>query len=305
VLDNLSTGHDWAVKWGPLVRGDLLDANLLDQLFAQEKPVAVLHFAALTLVGESVREPGKYYLNNVAGTQALLEAMRLHGVSSLIFSSSCATYGMPETLPLIEEHPQLPINTYGRTKLAAEQLIRSYEEAYGLRSVILRYFNAAGADSEGEIGEMHTPETHLIPLAILAALEGRSLDIFGSDYPTPDGTAVRDYIHVHDLAQAHLQALRHLLEGGRSGAFNLGTGRGFSVLEIARAVERVTGRLLHLQWKERRVGDPAILIASHRKFSSQFAWRPQYEGLEPIIQTAYRWHSHLVSQSAPSASCPV
>ena len=250
-----------------------------------------MHFAAYAYVGESVSRPLDYYRNNVAQTLALLECMVEAGVKKLVFSSTCATYGVPEAVPITEEHPQRPINPYGASKLMVERILRDFETAYGLRSVALRYFNAAGADPSGAIGEMHDPETHLIPLILqVAAGERRAIEVFGTDYDTPDGTCIRDYIHVTDLAQAHVLALRHLENGGPSEAFNLGNGFGFSVMEVIRAAERVTGRRIAYDTAPRRAGDPAALVGSAAKARKLLGWTPQYVELETIIETAWRWH---------------
>ena len=290
--DNLVYGHPWAVRWGPLERGDIADRPWLDGLFARYQPVAVMHFAAYAYVGESVRDPGKYYRNNVAGTLTLLEAARDHGLGAFIFSSTCATYGVPARLPIAEDCPQAPINPYGASKLMIERMLADFEVAHGLRSMVLRYFNAAGADVEGEIGEDHAPETHLLPLAIAAAQgRGPELALFGTDYPTADGTAVRDYIHVSDLAQAHVLALEDLLAGGASAALNLGTGRGWSVREVIAAVAAVAGRPVPVREAPRRAGDPPVLVADPARAIARLGWRPVYAGLEEMVATAWRWHA--------------
>ena len=262
VYDNLSTGHQDLVRWGPFIEGNLLDADTLAEAFAEHRPAVVLHFAACAYVGESFEDPAKYYANNVIGALHLLDAARSADNAPIVFSSSCAVYGEPASVPITEGAALAPVNPYGRTKLAVEHALADYEAAYGLRSVRLRYFNAGGCDPDGEIGESHDPETHLVPRAILAAM-GRldEIAIFGDDYPTPDGTAIRDYIHVTDLAEAHVAAVRHLLGGGDGGAINLGTGRGFSVREIVDAVERITGLQVPRRTAARRQGDPAVLIA--------------------------------------------
>lgn len=289
--DNLVYGHAWAVRWGPLEHGDISERAWLDELITRYRPAAVMHFAAYAYVGESVQDPGKYYRNNVAGTLTLLEAMRDHGVQHFIFSSTCATYGIPERLPISEDRPQAPINPYGASKLMIERMLGDFETAHGLRSISLRYFNAAGADPDGEIGEDHTPETHLIPLAVRAAQGGApALSIFGTDYSTPDGTAVRDYIHVTDLADAHLLALADLLAGGTSAALNLGTGRGHSVREVVAATESVSGRPVPVREASRRAGDPPVLVADPRRAMQRLGWRPQYSDLDGIVETAWRWH---------------
>lgn len=289
--DNLVYGHPWAVRWGPLEQGDMADRAWLDTLIERYRPLAVMHFAAYAYVGESVQDPGKYYRNNVAGSLTLLEAVRDHGIGHFIFSSTCATYGMPARVPIAEDCPQAPINPYGASKLMIERMLADFERAHGLRSMVLRYFNTAGADPKGEIGEDHDPETHLIPLAILAAQGGApELAILGSDYPTPDGTAVRDYIHVTDLAEAHVRALDDLLAGGASAALNLGTGRGYSVRQVIHAIEASTGRRVPLREAPRRAGDPPVLVADPARAQRRLRWRPRHSQLGQIVETAWRWH---------------
>lgn len=290
VLDNLVYGHRSSVKWGILVEGDVRDNIILNQIFSQYKPLAVIHFAAFAYVGESVINPGKYYENNVSGTITLLEAMRRYHCKQLVFSSTCATYGNPSFLPINEEHPQQPINPYGRSKLMIEQILADYSEAYGMAFVALRYFNAAGADLDGEIGEDHTPETHLIPLVIDAAL-GRqpSIKIFGTDYPTNDGTAIRDYIHVADLAEAHFKALDLLATEKKSQIFNLGTGNGTSVQEIVNAVKRLAGKEIPVEYVARRPGDPPELIASAQKAKITLGWEPKHSDVYTMIESAWKW----------------
>lgn len=257
---------------------------------ADVAPLAVLHFAASAYVDESVRDPAAYYRNNVGGTINLLDAMRRHGVDTIVFSSTCATYGVPHRLPIDECHPQQPISPYGHTKLVVERILAAYAEAYGLRWSALRYFNAAGADPAGDLGEEHDPETHLVPSALLAAMGRRPpLPVYGSDYPTPDGTAVRDYVHVSDLASAHVAALRHLLDGGPSTALNLGTGAGHSVREVIGAVERVTGLTVPVAARARRAGDPAALVADASRARSLLAWAPVHSGLDDIVASAWQW----------------
>lgn len=291
VLDNLSMGHAWAVKWGPLVQADLADRGALFSAMRAHRVEAVIHFAANAYVGESMQNPAQYFRNNVTGTLNLLEAMQEAGVRHMVFSSSCATYGIPQELPIPEEHPQQPINPYGESKLMGERLLRWFGECHGLGWVALRYFNAAGADPEGELGEEHQPETHLIPLVIGAALGVRGpVRVFGTDYPTPDGTAIRDYIHVSDLAQAHVRALEYLVQGGASQAFNLGTGVGHSVLEVIQTVKRLGGRQVPFEEAPRRPGDPPVLVARAQKAASELGWKAQL-GPEEIIRTAWRWHS--------------
>mgnify|MGYP006287221205 CR=1 FL=1 len=291
VLDNLVYGHKDFVRWGVFVEGDISDSNLLDEIFRSYKVDAVMHFAAYAYVGESVADPAKYYENNVVGTLKLLDSMRRAGVDKFIFSSSCATYGVPEGIPITEDMPQKPINPYGRTKLYIEQAAKDYGVAYGLKSVMLRYFNAAGADPEGRIGERHAPETHLIPLVILSALnQDRTVSVFGDDYDTPDGTCVRDYIHVNDLASAHCLALEHLLQGGESDQFNLGNGQGFSVREILECTESIAGSVKY-EISDRRPGDPPYLVGSSGKIRSKLGWNPEYTDIEQIITHAWQWHS--------------
>ncbi|MEJ2422404.1 MAG: UDP-glucose 4-epimerase GalE [Acidobacteriota bacterium] len=290
--DSLAQGHEWAVKWGPLERGDLHDRPRLNEVFKKYRPAAVLHFASLIVVSESVRNPGSYYRNNVAGTLSLLEAVRDHGVKHFIFSSSAAVYGMPESTPITEDHPHRPVNPYGVSKAVAENMLRDFDTAHGLKSVSLRYFNAAGADPEGNTGEAHSPETHLIPLLLeVAAGEKESARIFGDDYPTRDGTCIRDYIHVCDLADAHVAALRYLQDGGKTAAFNLGNGRGYSVKEVLDAVRRVTGRPVPAEVRARRPGDPSHLVASSEKARAALSWTPKFASLDTIVQHAWQWRS--------------
>jgi len=289
--DNLGRGHRDAVRWGPLIEGDLHDRARLVETMRAHGTAAVMHFAAFAYVGESVGEPALYYGNNVGGTLALLAAMREAGVGRIVFSSTCATYGNPDAVPIAETAPQRPVNPYGETKLAIERALYWYGGGYGLRSVALRYFNAAGADLDGEIGENHAPETHLIPLALRAALgQAGPLGIFGTDYPTADGTPIRDYIHVTDLADAHVRALRHLEAGGDSAAFNLGTGRGHSVREVIAAVEAASGRSVPRREQPRRPGDPPELVADPARAAATLGWRPQHSDLPTIVTSALRWH---------------
>jgi len=290
-VDNLVYGHECAVKWGPFIKGDIHDGLLLDRVFGTFSPVAVLHFAAFAYVGESVSDPGKYYQNNVAGTISLLEAMRRNGCPNIVFSSTCATYGNPERVPISEDHPQRPINPYGKSKFMIEQILRDFHDAYGLRYASLRYFNAAGGDPDGETGEDHDPETHLIPLVVQAALGLRPfVEVFGSDYPTPDGTAVRDYIHVTDLAEAHVLALQHLLACGESFSLNLGTGKGHSVREVIRAVEEETGIKVPVREAPRRPGDPPMLVAKAARAAGHLHWKPRFTDIRFIVRTAVQWH---------------
>lgn len=297
--DNLSNGHAYAVKWGPFVRGDLTDKEKLTETIASFKPIAALHFAADALVVESTQNPAKYYRNNLFGTFSLLEAMREAGISNLVFSSTCATYGNPQFTPITEEHPQQPINPYGRTKWMAEQMMADFGAAYGLKTISLRYFNAAGADLNAEIGENHTPETHLVPNIILAALGLQpQIQIYGTDFPTRDGSAIRDYIHVQDLASAHVLALQYLMANQSSAQFNLGTGTGTSVLELIKAVETFCGKPLPVQIHSRRTGEPAILTADSRKAKEVLGWAPKYSDLPTIIESAWNWHK-LLQENGP------
>ena len=292
--DNLSTGHAWAVRWGPLVQGDLCDSSLLRHTLAKYGIGAVVHFAASSYVGESVHDPRKYYRNNLVNSLDLLDAMLEQGVSMIVCSSTCATYGTSQADLLDESHPQQPVNPYGETKLAFEHALAWYGSAYALRAVALRYFNAAGADTEEEIGELHDPETHLIPLVIEAALDSRrSVSIFGSDYPTPDGTAIRDYVHVSDLADAHVRALRWLAAGRETAAFNLGVGRGYSVCEVVHTVERITGRAVRTVHAPRRPGDPHRLVAAAERARTELGWAAKASDLDEIVRTAWRWRQKL------------
>jgi UDP-glucose-4-epimerase GalE len=288
--DNLVAGHRGAVKFGTLVTGDITDLAAVRHALRAHDVFAVMHFAAFLDVGESVREPAKYYRNNVIGALTVLEAMAAESVRYLVFSSTCATYGEPVETPIAETHPQRPINSYGESKLAVERALPHFERAGALRSIALRYFNASGADPEGEIGEDHTPEIHLIPRAIDAATGGVGLTVFGDDYPTPDGTCLRDYIHVSDLAAAHLRALETMVETGKSGAYNLGTGRPHSVREVIDSVQRVTGRTVPWTCGPRRPGDPAVLYASAKKAQAELRWTPQLAELDAIVATAWAWH---------------
>ena len=290
VYDNFSRGHRHAVRWGPLVEGELHDAERLAAAMRQHAVSAVMHFAAFAYVGESVRDPETYYRNNVGGTLALLAAMRAAAVDRIVFSSTCAVYGIPERLPIRETTAKAPLNPYGDTKLAIERALHWYGAAYGLRAMALRYFNAAGADPDGEIGEEHEPETHLIPLVLRAALGSAGpVEIYGTDYPTPDGTAIRDYIHVSDLADAHVLALADLAAGGESAALNLGTGSGCSVREVIAAVERIAGCPVPRHEAARRPGDPPVLVADPALARSRLGWRPRHSDLDTIIATALAW----------------
>ena len=288
--DNFAYGHRQAVKWGPLEEGDIGDRSRLETVIRQYDPVAVMHFAAYAYVGESVEDPAKYYRNNVAGSLTLLECMRSCGINNFIFSSTCATYGMPEQIPIGEGHPQNPINPYGRSKLMIEWILQDFARAYDLRYVSLRYFNAAGGDPDAQIGEDHDPETHLIPIVLDVALGRREhLDIYGTDYDTADGTCIRDYIHVTDLAGAHLLALQYLLDGGQSNVFNLGNDNGFSVREVIAAALKITDCDIPCVESDRRAGDPPSLIGSSAKMRKKLGWKPVYHELEDIIETAWRW----------------
>ncbi|MBI5561762.1 MAG: UDP-glucose 4-epimerase GalE [Deltaproteobacteria bacterium] len=292
VFDNLVYGHREFARWGEFVEGDLADVPAIGAAMKEHRPGAVMHFAAYTYVGESVGNPSKYYHNNVAGSLNLMDCARDAGVRHVVFSSTCATYGVPETSPIAETHPQRPINPYGRTKLVIEGLLDDFDAAYGMRSVKLRYFNAAGADPDAEIGEDHDPETHLIPLVLDAAAGRRTnITIFGEDYDTPDGTCIRDYVHVYDLADAHVLALEYLINGGPGAAFNLGNGLGYSVKEVIDAARRTTGREIPVVMGARRPGDPARLVGSSAKAASTLGWSPRYAGIETIVSHAWKWHT--------------
>lgn len=294
ILDNLSYGHQEIVDdvlQVKLVIGDTSDRPLLDQLFTTHKIDAVIHFAAYIAVGESVKEPGKYYSNNVASTLNLLEAMLAHEINKIVFSSTCAVYGMPQEVPMTESHRHNPLSPYAASKDMVERILQDFDTAFNLKSVAFRYFNACGADPGGLLGEDHTPETHLIPLALLTALKKRdSLSIFGTDYDTPDGTCVRDYIHVNDLADAHVLGLKYLLEGGESEVFNLGNGNGFSVREVIETAREVTGLEIPAIESDRRPGDAPILVGSSKKVRDMLGWNPNYADLKQIITHAWQWH---------------
>ncbi len=294
VFDNLQHGHPYAVQWGPLVVGDLLDRSSLDGVFQSYSIDAVVHFAALIQVGESMRQPGRYFQNNVTGTLHLLEAMQAHQVRHMVFSSTAAVYGLPGKIPIAETAPASPINAYGESKWMVERLLHWFGAVHGLGWVALRYFNACGADPEGEVGEDHREESHLIPRVIGASL-GRlpELEVYGNDYPTPDGTCIRDYVHVSDLAEAHVRALEHLEQGRASGAFNLGTGQGISVREIIEQVERLSGQRIPVRFAQRREGDPALLIADPAKAQAVLDWRARRSNVETILRTAWHWHADL------------
>ncbi|MCD6137424.1 MAG: UDP-glucose 4-epimerase GalE [Deltaproteobacteria bacterium] len=291
VLDSLVCGHQQAVRWGPFFKGSMSDSDLLREIFSAYPIAAVMHFAAFCYVGESVKEPAKYYRNNVANTLALLEVMVEKKVPYFIFSSSCAVYGNPVQTPIDEAHPLKPISPYGRTKLMVEEILEDFRNAYGLESVSLRYFNAAGADPDAELGEDHDPETHLIPLVLETALGKKDyINILGNDYPTRDGTCIRDYIHVEDLAQAHFLALERLLNGLPGGRYNLGNGKGYSVREVIEMGQMVTGKPISVRVAERRTGDPAILVSSSEKAIRELGWKPHYPELQAIMETAWNWH---------------
>ena len=289
-FDNLSTGHRRSVEHGEFVQGDLLDREAVGRLFRDRDFDAVMHFSALSLVGDSVAHPLRYYRNNVAGAINLLDAMVEHGIRRCIFSSTAAVYGAPVTAMIDETHPTLPINPYGRNKLAIEQLLQDLHAAHDLNSLSFRYFNAAGADPSGRLGEAHDPESHLIPLVLEFLLHGGAVRVFGNDYDTPDGTCIRDYVHVNDLCEAHLLGLEYLLRNPGAHAMNLGNGQGFSVLEVLKAVERVTGREVRYTVVERRPGDPSRLVALSALAERELGWRPRYAQLETIIETAWKWH---------------
>jgi UDP-glucose-4-epimerase GalE len=298
--DDLSEGHRWAVNKDELVVASLADRRALDQAFKRYKPTAVMHFASHCYVGESVTDPAKYYRDNLTNAMGLWDVMREHKVRWFVLSSTCATYGDPVQVPMPESHPQSPVNPYGDSKWMLERILAWYDRAYGLKSTFLRYFNAAGADAQGRTGECHDPETHLIPLALDAAAGLRPhVTVFGSDYPTPDGTCVRDYIHVTDLAEAHFLALRLMMREGRSDAFNLGTGRGYSVREIIQAVERVTRHRVPVKTGPRRAGDPPRLVADNAKAARILGWTPRHSDLDNIIATAWAWHRRKPSSRKP------
>jgi UDP-glucose 4-epimerase len=290
VYDNLQTGHRKAVKDAIFIHGDLADSVKLRQTFQSNAIHAVMHFAADCLVGESVKEPLKYFNNNVKNSMHLIEMMDHFNINIFVFSSSAAVYGEPEKTPIPEEHTCSPTNPYGETKLIFERVLQAYHESGKLDYISLRYFNAAGADPEGELGEDHSPETHLIPIGLIAALNGKSIPIYGSDYETPDGTCIRDYIHVTDLAQAHILALQKLEQGGSSGIYNLGNENGYSVREVIEMIRKVTRKKISIIESSRRPGDPARLVASSEKIRSELGWVPKYPDLETIVQTAWQWH---------------
>jgi UDP-arabinose 4-epimerase len=289
--DNLIYGHTWAVKWGPFEQGNILDRQKLDEVIEKYKPEAVMHFAAFAYVGESVENPGKYYRNNVAGSLKILEAMRDHSIRDIVFSSTCAVYGKPDTIPIPEDHPTKPINPYGFSKFTVERMLDDFSAVHDMRYVSLRYFNAAGADPDVEIGEDHDPETHLIPL-VLDAAAGRSenVKIFGTDYDTPDGTCIRDYVHVSDLADAHVLALEYLKDTEKNDIFNLGNGDGFSVKEVIETASKITGKEIRANESKKRPGDPAVLVGSSDKIRRTLDWKPEYNGIDTVVQTSWNWH---------------
>ena len=294
VLDSLIYGHKEAVKWGDFILGDIGNIEQLRLIFSKNKIDAVMHFAAFAYVGESVTDPEKYYINNISNTATLLKVMREFGVNKFIFSSTCATYGIPQTDILYENHTQNPINPYGYTKLVIEKMLIDYSKAYNLKYVILRYFNASGADVDCEIGENHNPETHLIPLILDAAIgKNENIKIFGTDYPTPDGTCIRDYIHVDDLADAHMLSLQHLLNDGDNEIFNLGNGNGFSVKEVIESARKITGKTINAIEDKRREGDPPKLVGSSEKIRKKLGWDPKYADIDTIVKTAWEWHKKL------------
>lgn len=299
ILDNFEKGHEDAILGGKIYKGDLRDKNILDKIFTENHVEAVIDFAAYSLVGESMVEPLKYFNNNVSGTISLLEAMKKYGVKYIVFSSTAATYGEPENTPILENDKTIPTNAYGESKLLVEKILKWCDTCYGIKFTVLRYFNAAGAHINGKIGEDHSPETHLIPLILQVALNKRDeIMIFGDDYKTKDGTCVRDYIHVSDLASAHLLALNRLIDGGESRIYNLGNGTGFTVKEVIEVARKVTNHPIPAKIAPRRAGDPAILIASSDKAISELNWKPKFNSLETIIETAWKWHSsHIYGYS--------
>lgn len=300
VFDNLCAGHDWAVKWGPLEVGDLLDRDRIAAVVAAHKPAGAIHFASFAYVGESVTDPGKYWRNNVTGAINLCDALVAAGTKAMVFSSSCTVYGLTGAAFISEAEPVAPINPYGNTKRAIEIMLADYEVATGMRNTVLRYFNAAGCDAAGEIGEEHDPETHLIPLALAAAAgDLDTLKIFGTDYPTPDGTCIRDYIHVTDLADAHVRAVRRMMEGGASDVFNLGAGAGYSVREVIDAVGRIVGNPVNAIEDGRRAGDPARLVADISHARQGLGWQPAQSSLDTIVATAWNWYrAHVATGRA-------
>jgi UDP-glucose 4-epimerase len=293
ILDNLSKGHEQAITRDRFIQGDIRDGALVQKILENEAIEAVVHFAADSLVGESVQAPAKYFGNNIVAGLSLLDAMIASDVKKIVFSSSAAVYGEPNQVPIPEDHPKSPTNPYGFTKLTFEGMMDAYNRAYGLKHIALRYFNAAGADPSGEIGEDHRPESHLIPIVLQAALGQREqLELYGTDYPTPDGTCIRDYIHVTDLAQAHILALQALAKGAESTAYNLGNGLGYSNRQVIQMAKQVTGQSIKVREAPRRAGDPAVLVASSERIQSELGWKPKYPELETIIETAWHWHKN-------------
>jgi UDP-glucose 4-epimerase len=291
VFDNLSNGHIEFVKWGKFYKGDLGNIDNIEKVFMENKIDCVMHFSAYAYVGESVINPQKYYKNNLSNTINLLDVMLKYGVKKFIFSSTCAIYGIPIQIPIPEDHPQNPVNPYGKTKFMVEEILKDYDKAYGLKYVSFRYFNASGADPDCEIGEWHDPETHLIPLSIYNALGiTENITVFGTDYPTPDGTCIRDYIHVNDIAKAHILGFEYLMSENKSNFFNLGNGNGFSVKEILDIVSMISGKKLNIVYGKRREGDPPILVGSSKKAYEILGWKPEFDKISDIIETAYRWH---------------
>lgn len=291
--DNLSEGHKYAVKWGPLIENDLQNKKALNEVFLKYKPIAVMHFAANAIVSESMKNPEKYYKNNVISTLILLEVMKKHNIKNIVFSSTCAVYGIPKKLPISEDFEKNPINPYGRSKLMIENILKDYSNAYNFKFSILRYFNAAGADFDFEIGENHKEETHLIPLVIKSLLNKETFNIFGSDYNTEDGTAIRDYIHVMDLANVHVKSLEFLLKNNKNITLNIGTGNGYSVLEIVNAIKKYTKKRFYIKFLEKREGDPPSLFSDITKMKKFLNWQPEYSDLKTIILSAYNWHKAL------------
>lgn len=291
-FDNLAYGHRWAVKWGPFENGDINDRSRVDEVLRQYNPAAIIHFAGCTSANESLSHPAKYYSNNINGTLTLLDAMRAYARIPMIFSSTCAIYGIPLQTPIAENHPQQPITPYGFSKYIIEKLLANSSSPYDFPFMALRYFNASGADLDGEIGEAHDPETHLIPLAIEAALGKRPcLEIYGTDYPTEDGTAIRDYVHVSDLAEIHVKALRYILDGQASQILNVGSGKGYSVRQVIQAIERISGASLNIREAARRLGDPPVLVADTQRCKDLLEWTPKYSSLQQIIENAWSWHA--------------
>jgi len=288
--DNLVNGHAWSVRWGPFEHGDILDRSRLDEVIAKYRPVAIVHFAAFAYVRESILNPGKYYRNNVQGSLTLLEAATHHGIRNIVYSSSCAIFGTPSKVPITENMTKEPINPYGMSKLMVENMLRDFQRSHALNWIALRYFNAAGCDPDGEIGELHDPETHLIPLALEVAARGRgNLNIFGADYGTPDGTCIRDYVHVTDLADAHVRALKSLQSGTASGPFNLGLGKGFSVREVIQTVREVTNSDVPFSIEARKDGEPAVLVSDSTRAIQMLGWKPSMPDLADIVRTAWNW----------------